>query len=512
MRVIYAECAGEIWRQVARLAAEHHGWQPVYWTAAPEDIAAIRRQFPDAIAHAGVEAARAIPPPEAAGWPLPALGADLLQTMAVHESITLQMMDRMDPEGRSFSHEERRRHYYDLLRYWLAVLERLRPDLIVHSISPHIVYDYVLYALARAKGIATVMLDRHGLPGWVFATRGIDEPAVGLAEQLARPCGTALSPPFQAFLEASCEGGRGAVPANFQKKLRRHGLSRSSPTSHVSLWRAFAFELHRTAYLLKQHGLRSVERTYAKLPNKRPAESRPNALQLGILRLGAQSAKRRLRRHLARLAKPATNGIPYVLLALHYQPERATLPMGGAFGDQTLIVDLLAKAMPKGWELWVKEHPWQLQPFSRGETQRSDEFYERIARNPNVRLLPEHVEAAELIDAARAVATITGSIGWQALCREIPVLVFGAAWYRACPGAFPVRSPIDAEKAISAVSNGFRVEAYAVKRFLAAVQEVCVPGFLEPAVEDIAGLSIDAAAPAMAGLLAKSAPAPVQSR
>jgi capsule polysaccharide export protein KpsC/LpsZ len=141
------------------------------------------------------------------------------------------------------------------------------------------------------------------------------------------------------------------------------------------------------------------------------------------------------------LCRPLQPEQDYVFLALHYQPERATVPLGGVFGDQTLIVDMLAKTLPKDWKLYVKEHPWQLQPFGWGEMQRTQEFYDTIAGYPNVVLVSRDVETSELVSGSKAVATVTGSVGWDALCSGIPVLVFGAAWYRDCAGVtkFPVR-------------------------------------------------------------------------
>jgi hypothetical protein len=93
------------------------------------------------------------------------------------------------------------------------------------------------------------------------------------------------------------------------------------------------------------------------------------------------------------------------------------------FGDQTLIVDMLAKTLPKDWKLYVKEHPWQLQPFGWGEMQRTQEFYDTIAGYPNVVLVSRDVETSELVSGSKAVATVTGSVGWDALCRNSGVAV-----------------------------------------------------------------------------------------
>jgi hypothetical protein len=497
MRVIYTECSGAIWLRIAELAAERHGWTPVYWTAGEQDIAQIRSAFPDSVVQAGVDAARGVVAPEAVGWPQPAIDSDLLENLAAHESIALHMMDRMDPDGHSFIHDERRRHYYDVLRYWSGVLDRLSPDLIVFSMSPHIVYDYVLYALARHRGIATVMFDRIGLAGYVYATQEIGGLPVAALANDTRTLGSH----FSEFLSRSSQGGAAAVPANFKKKLQRFAMKENAtPGLPRGLW----FEVLRAGYLLKRFGIGPVQNSYIKQPDHQPAQSRPNALQLASGRFRAQFSKWRLRGRLEKLALLPDVGVNYVLLALHYQPERAAVPLGGSLGDQTLIVDLLAKSIPQDWQLVVKEHPWQLQPFSRGETQRSDDFYERVTRYPNVRLLPANATVGDYLEKARAVATITGSVGWQALCLGVPALVFGAAWYRKCPGVFEVRSGADIRRAVVQIDGGFRASAKEIEQFLIEIEQSCVAGFLEPDLEDVSGLSAESVASGMADLLVKA--------
>ncbi|WP_374468635.1 hypothetical protein, partial [Ferrovibrio sp.] len=419
---------------------------------------------------------RGIPASGCRDWPQPALSADLLEAMAPAESIALHMMDRMD-SGNSFSHEERRRHFHHLLRYWLGVIQRCKPDLIVFSIAPHIVYDYVLYALANHLGIQTAMFERIGLPGWVYPIRQIfDLPST--MHPHSQPRQVPLNPAFADYLRRSSLGGHTAVPPNFQKKLTRFKLDKNSnPGLLAGLW----FETRRAAYTLKRYGLGPVTNTYIKLAN-RPLRQFPTAIDMTLVRLKGLLRKRRLKQRLVQFWQPVDLSRPYVFLALHYQPERATVPMGGMLGDQTLIVDIIAKALPPDWLLYVKEHPWQLQPFSRGEMQRNDAFYEQIASHANVRLVDPALTTPALIEQARAVATVTGSAGWQALCRGIPALIFGAAWYRSCPGAHCIRSVAEAK---AAFATSRQPSADATEAFLRQVQSSCIPGTLEPAVEHV---------------------------
>lgn len=484
MKAFFIECSGEIWRAVASELRDQHGWNPVYWTASAEDRDAIRFGFPDCIFHQGTDAARGVAAVEAKDWSRASLGVDLLEALGVQESIALHMMDRMDASGRDFTLEERRRHYYDLLGYWLSVLRHLQPDVVVFSIAPHIVYDFVLYALCRHLGIRTVMFERTGLPGWVYGVSAID--AMPAAMQLELGTGQPTGP-FAAYYDQTAQGGEGAVPPNFRKKMQRYGFGRAALLRWPSLILA---EAMRFAYLFKTFGFGPLPGSYLKKPGRTPAASRPGVFYVTGRRLAGMWRKAALSRYLAGLEKPSRPGDDFVLYALHYQPERATVPMAGILGDQTLIVDMLADALPEGWLLYVKEHPWQLRLQSRGEMQRSRDFYRRILSRPNVRIVPAAESTDALLHRARAVATVTGSIGWQALCAGIPALVFGVAWYRHCPGARIVRS---AEDCRAALAGGGKPDQSAVRGFLAALQAVCVPGVLEPSVEDAAVDMKDAA-------------------
>lgn len=502
LKAFYIECSGGLWREIAREAQRQAGWEPILWTADGDDLGAVQEAFPGVHCQEGVCAARGIPFPTLRGLKSRAMGEIILKELAPEESIVLQMMDRMDPTGIAFNLEERRFHYHLLLQYWDSVLDCLQPDVIVFSIAPHLVFDYVLYVLAKRKGIPTPMFDRLGLPGWVYAIGGVFDPPAGWYEATGGDV-PALNPEFHRYYAATVAGGKRAVPLNFARKLSRLGLWKSAKFPTIrNAW----FELKRAVAIIREFGLEPVRRSYQKLPGKTPAQSVPTVIDILCSRLHALAGKRRARQALSSLTRVPVTGEPFVLLALHFQPERATVPMGGMLGDQTLIADLLAVALESlGWDLYVKEHPWQLSSYSRSEARRSPIFYERLARHPNVRLLPLDADTSSLIDEARAVATVTGSVGWQAICRGVPALVFGAAWYRDCPGAYRVANPSDIDAALADIIAGCRISQEKVREFLARIQGVCVRGYLEASVEAVGEMDDADIAGPMATILIKSA-------
>jgi hypothetical protein len=498
-RVFMIECSGPVWRSVLNQCREQAGWDPVLWTAAAADEPAIAALCPQALFIAGPDATLGLAERQAP-WPLPPLEPALLAALAPAESIALHMMDRMDPWGGSgFTHDHRRRHYHRLLRYWMGALDALRPDLIVFSIAPHVVFDYILFVLARHRGIQTIMYERIGLPGWVFPIADFESGSETLRTHLARHPSVSteeLPDAFRTWFTESTSGAA-AVPANFRKKLERYHLEERSQMP--PLWRSVFYEFKRAFILWRKYGVEPMRNSYlrsAHYPHERARWSETLRARLhGMMR------KRRMMRMYDSLCRSPAEEEPYVFLALHYQPERATVPMGGVFGDQTLIVDTLAATLPPGWKLYIKEHPWQLQSFGWGEMQRTEAFYAAIARHPNVVLLPRSADTSSMVRGSRAVATVTGSVGWEALCSGVPVLLFGAAWYRDCHGVLPVTSCAALESAFGKLRNGWPVEKERVAAFCAALAQSCVRGVLEPELEQTGNLDYDEAARSMSAAL-----------
>ena len=118
----------------------------------------------------------------------------------------------------------------------------------------------------------------------------------------------------------------------------------------------------------------------------------------------------------------------FVYFALHLQPEMTTDTLGGRFYDQCLAIKLLRQILPEDWVIAVKENPKQTWYM------RSPEFFKRLETIPNVVLLDKSINTYDLIKNSQFVATISGTVGWEAITGGKHALVFGVAWYRQFPG------------------------------------------------------------------------------
>lgn len=118
----------------------------------------------------------------------------------------------------------------------------------------------------------------------------------------------------------------------------------------------------------------------------------------------------------------------------------STSALGGQFRDQALVIETLARKLPEGWKIFVKENPRQ------SASARGPMFYHRLARIPSVEVMPSNANTHALSQNAQFVASVTGTVGWEAIRLGRPAMVFGAAWYGSLPGVVRYSDALDFEK------------------------------------------------------------------
>lgn len=108
---------------------------------------------------------------------------------------------------------------------------------------------------------------------------------------------------------------------------------------------------------------------------------------------------------------------PFVFYPLQIEPESTLMFESQMCDNQLSAIDWLAKTLPGGWLLVVKEHPGATAPRPAG-------FNEQLERYPNV-VVASVLEDSELIvERAKAVAVLNGSVGLQAASIGKPVITF----------------------------------------------------------------------------------------
>lgn len=369
----------------------------------------------------------------------------LMEKMYPCETMFLSMVGRYALHG-DLSYAERKRQYKKHLRFWNHILETEHIGLFLLFNSPHQAYDYVIYRLCQLKGIPTENLEFCDMLNGLFVTADLERSAEELApayaklqQQYADPSlSVPLSPEYETFFSAATESGAPLRPVRPEAHLHRKSFLRKWGKKALSLC------THRPMEFLKIVSTPTV--WSRKLSQHRTARS-----------------------YDAYAHEPDLSQ-PYIYVPLHMQPEDAVIPRGGAFRDQELIVQILAALLPPGVGIYVKEHPMQ------GELYRSETFYQTMKDLPSVTFVPRIADTFTLIRHAKAVATLTGTAGFEALFFGTPVIMFGHRFYQYAPGVFRVRSREDCRTALEHIfERGETPSPRNMRLFLKAVQDCSIP-------------------------------------
>jgi capsule polysaccharide export protein KpsC/LpsZ len=139
-----------------------------------------------------------------------------------------------------------------------------------------------------------------------------------------------------------------------------------------------------------------------------------------------------------------------------------------AYADQAAIVDQVARSLPHGYDLVIKEHPMSIGRNPIG-------LLRRLKRASNVRLVAPHTSSHELIGRSQAVVVISSTVGLEALLHARPVLTLGRPFYAGMGVTLDADSPADIVELVPAVLD-FRPDRERILRFLHAAMRRCYAG------------------------------------
>jgi hypothetical protein len=200
----------------------------------------------------------------------------------------------------------------------------------------------------------------------------------------------------------------------------------------------------------------------------------PTAFQpLAVIRNRLRRIARVASAELSRVFEKPVAGDRYVLYPLHFQPEASTLVQAPLYVDQLALIRDMAMSLPAGYRLYVKEHV-----SSRGR--RPLDFYEQVRSIPCVRLLGPDEDTWTMIRSAGAIVVITGTVGWEGLLFDKPVITFGDVFFNLVPNVYRgFEQPKDAWFAMfDRALHHHTPDPDAVLAMISALQQVGLPGFI----------------------------------
>ncbi|MSU75699.1 MAG: hypothetical protein EXS55_04265 [Candidatus Magasanikbacteria bacterium] len=437
----------------------------VYWLGHHSAASDAAREFPEIIFHshaaaervepaAGVDTRDFLPPSEA-----------LINSLTKVESLILTMLNRFYD---TMCVDERRHIYYKMLTYWVGVLDKYQPEAIIFPVDPHWVFDFLVFELARRRGLKTFMFSETKISDRILWMEDFRAGSAALLAAQARNAGknfslSDISDDIVKYYQPRASASYNELPGHIDFLKKKHS------------WRYRWLHDSKIIKSFKDGSFFKRARIWA----IRWWQNDRKKMLRQLLVAGRHIILPNLKKEYAAVAKPPDWGKKFVYLALQVQPERTTSPLGDIFCDQLLVAEIVSAALPPNWIIYVKEHPIQwLRIGIDYSSNRYPGYYKKLAAIPNVQVVPVETNTYELNNKSEAVVTVTGSPGLEALLRSKPVIIFGYPWYKDCPGVFRVNSVDSCRYVFNKIIEGYRFDQQVLINYLKSLDEATIRGFI----------------------------------
>ena len=386
-----------------------------------------------------------------------------LSESLIHENFKLENLF-LDISDRfcyfPISVRERKKIYIKNLLFWFLFFKENSVNCVFFNNSPHFGYDNVVYTMAKRFEVKTLYVERtfiknrvllksdyeksDRIPGNYKRNHAVNELIKSIDQNIYKGIFTENS-----WLKAS-QGINKDVLIDFKRHEKLNITSYGVQILHkakkfvkilvekkifVLFGRIFTRECPSALYM-NGYGF--------------------NALRIFLLNWKDKRSVRKMFRYYNNNVSQVDYNRKYVFFAMHFQPERTTLPLGGAFNEQYNAINLLSKSVPTDWVIYVKEHPRQFTQrrlILKHKHFRSVCDYKKILSLKNVVLISAFEDVDRLIKHAQFSATISGAVGWQSLLQNKPCVLFGNPWYSPCESCFVVKSIEEYERCIQLIEN-----------------------------------------------------------
>lgn len=153
----------------------------------------------------------------------------------------------------------------------------------------------------------------------------------------------------------------------------------------------------------------------------------------------------------------------YIYFSMHFEPE-SVLMVRSIMNSQLILIKWLSEVLPSGWKIYVKEHPVQYSITGEWnyylrtiQFYRNNEYYKTMRAIPNVKIIPLAVSDDEMLDGAKAVASVSGTVVLKAMYRKKPLILFGKGInvFEKSSDVFVVDSKDTLKMSLEKINGGF---------------------------------------------------------
>jgi len=343
----------------------------------------------------------------------------------------------------SFNHDEILSIIEKHCKLYEQILDTIKPDFFLVSLITRLP-NYLLFRLCKAKGIKVITLEWAKFGGRTLISQEIDR-VDGLDEMK---------------IDSLNNNRTIDELKEYLKQNKPYSGFESRPTQKISKLKKL--------YDLLSFILNPININYQKM-YVNYGKSKWN-----LLTKGSRTLLRRKRKKIEKffddnLKKSIDDDQPFLFFTLQAEPERDLLIFVPYYSDQLAIIKQIAKAIPVGYRLYVKDHPLMSEIGWR-----ELDYYKKIMALPNVELLHPSIKSGEIIKKSSVVLTVAGTPGFEALFEKKPVIVFSDVDYSVLPSVLRVEKIEDLPNLIH-LALSMKIESQPLDEFVRLIENNSVP-------------------------------------
>ena len=162
--------------------------------------------------------------------------------------------------------------------------------------------------------------------------------------------------------------------------------------------------------------------------------------------------------------------IEFAFYPLHKEPEVTLLVYGRPFLNQLEVIRNYARSLPVGMKLVVKEHPGAV-------GYRKLSYYRKLLSIPNVIFVAPWTPSRKVIEHARIITIIGGSIGLESIMMKKPLIVLGKVPFAFFPKTMVryIDEPDSISTEILDLIANHKHDERLLKAYIASVMETSIP-------------------------------------
>ena len=292
------------------------------------------------------------------------------------------------------------------------ILDELKPDFIIMTIT-NVHHDHLFYKICQARGVKILILWQSNLRGRYIISSRID--LIDHAEYNEKHN-------FGSFSE-------------IQNYIKKYG------TTALIIAHTKTFQNSKIKYL--QSALKYL---FSDNSNVKTHFTYYGRTKFSVLRKTLiNEIKKKYRQYFINknLIRNIENKKPFIYFPLHLEPERSTLISAPLFTNQIEVITNIAKSLPNGYNLYVKEHPVM---SIRGW--HSIFYYKQIMSLPNVILIHPSVKSEYIIKRSSLVISISSTSALEAGYYNKPSITLSNQDFSYLPFVYQIKALHDLPNAI----------------------------------------------------------------